>query len=230
MASKGNETIGQRLKACRKQMGMTQKEMFSAIGISQDHLCKFENDKLVMSYDILKRLYLQGWDINYIITGSRIEWMNHFGVSSVVEHADKDKEYKYFRFLLYYMECQVGDGALLQDNHLYHEFLTLSQMQTLEDQKFKSIRKAHNISQEDMAEILNMNTKTYAKLEHGEKEPDAGVLLRLYEKGYCWPSFFFNVRRHMYGIAEFLLFSMDGKKGVRGQQVLDYAKKLLELL
>lgn len=54
--------------------------------------------------------------------------------------------------------------------------------------------------------------------------------MNLYEWNYCRPSFFFDIRRHMYYILGYLLMEMDDGKGLQGKEVLEHAKKLMELL
>lgn len=51
-------------------------------------------------------------------------------------------------------------------------------MATLKD-RLKEERKAHNLTQEDVAKQINKSRATYARYETGEREPDIETLKHL---------------------------------------------------
>ncbi len=225
------DTIGKRLQKCRNNKHMTQEQLVTLLGITQDYYSKLENDKLMMSYDILDKLYHIGWDIDYIVTGQETEEKEISLQKTMASYTEIFENRKSLRFWLYFMETRIHKGVLSPDDYLYHEVLALMKIDNLDSPNYLyAIRTTHHISQIDMAEKFKMNIKTYMKLEHGKTKPDAGVLLNLYEWNYCQPSFFFDIRRHMYYILGYLLMEMDDGKGLQGKEVLEHAKKLMELL
>lgn len=231
MADRVFETIGQRLRKCRNNKNMTQEQVAAALGVTQDYYSKIENDKLMLSHDILEQLYRMEWDIDYIITGCELGQEESLWLMKDIMDVEFDKNQQSLRFWLYFMESQINKGVLSSDSYLYHEILALMKIDNLDMPKhLYAIRTAHHISQIDMAEKFKMNIKTYMKLEREKSKPDAGVLMSLFEWGYCKPSFFFDVRRHMYYIVGYLLMAMDNGKGLQGKEVLQHAMKLMELL
>lgn len=231
MKDKICETIGKRLRRCRNSEHMTQEQVAAVLGVTQDYYSKLENDKLVLSYDILDKLYHIGWDVDYIITGHGLEKAETLLQKKPILDMEICENQNSLRFWLYFMESQINKGVLSSDDYMYHETLAFMKINDLDMPNcLYAIRTTHHISQIDMAEKFKMNIKTYMKLEHGKTRPDAGVLLDLYEWNYCKPSFFFDIRRHMYYIVRYLLMAMDDGKGLQGKEVLEHARKLMELL
>lgn len=231
MIDRSCETIGNRLKKCRNDKHITQEQAAKVIGITQDYYSKLENDKLVLSYDILNQLYHIDWDIDYIVTGQKVDQNDILAMENIGSDTEIFKSQKSLRFWLYFMENQINKGVLSSKDCLYHEIMALMKIDNLESPNYLyAIRTTHHISQMDMAEKFKMNIKTYMKLEHGKTKPDAGVLLNLYEWNYCKPSFFFDIKRHMNYIVGYLLMELDNGKGLQGKEVLKHAMKLMELL
>lgn len=225
------ETIGKRLQKYRYREHLTQEQLVAMLGVTQDHYSKLENDKLMLSYDLLDKLYHIGWDIDYIITGQELEKEERLLQKTITIDTKIFENQSTIRFWLYFMESQINKGVISSDDYLYHEILALMKIDDFDMPNYLyAIRTTHHISQIDMAEKFKMNIKTYMKLEHGNTKPDAGVLLYLYEWKYCKPSFFFDIRRHMYYIVRYLLMAMDDGKGLKGKEVLESVERLMELL
>lgn len=106
------ETFGQRLRKCRNNKNMTKEQVAEALGVTQDYYGKIENDKLMLSYDILEQLYRMEWDIGYIITGCELGQEESLWLMKDIMDVEFDKNQQSLRFWLYVMESQINKGVL----------------------------------------------------------------------------------------------------------------------
>lgn len=106
------ETFGQRLRKCRNNKNMTKEQVAEALGVTQDYYGKIENDKLMLSYDILEQLYRMEWDIGYIITGCELGQEQSLWLMKDIMDVEFDKNQQSLRFWLYVMESQINKGVL----------------------------------------------------------------------------------------------------------------------
>lgn len=69
-----NMTIGQRIKKCRKKMGMTQEEMAEVLYIPKSTLSAYERDVVDMKMGIIKELAkVLHTTVGYLIDGEKVE-------------------------------------------------------------------------------------------------------------------------------------------------------------
>lgn len=62
-----------RLAHERKRLGLTQAEAGDACGVSREMWSRYEKDKASMGCDVLALFAAAGADVNYILTGVRVE-------------------------------------------------------------------------------------------------------------------------------------------------------------
>ena len=69
-----NKTIGQRIKECRKAMGMTQEELANALYIPKTTVSSYERDVVDMKMGIIKELAKAlHTTVGYLIDGENLE-------------------------------------------------------------------------------------------------------------------------------------------------------------
>lgn len=69
-----NMTIGQRIKKCRKKMGMTQEELAEVLYIPKSTLSAYERDVVDMKMGIIKELAkVLHTTVGYLIDGEKVE-------------------------------------------------------------------------------------------------------------------------------------------------------------
>ena len=69
-----NKTIGQRIKECRKAMGMTQEELANALYIPKTTVSSYERDVVDMKMSIIKELAkVLHTTVGYLIDGEKME-------------------------------------------------------------------------------------------------------------------------------------------------------------
>ena len=74
MERKMEKTIGQRIKECRKKMGMTQEELADALYIPKTTVSSYERDVVDMKMGIIKELAkVLHTTVGYLIDGEKVE-------------------------------------------------------------------------------------------------------------------------------------------------------------
>lgn len=202
-------TIGQRVRECREQIGLTQFQFAEMLEVRQDYLSKIENDLIDLSFCMLEKLYQNNFDVDYIVTG-------HSCVEIQEANRIKELEINYStgfkKFWCYFMKNQEMDRFTLIDPCIQKEILAFLEMEQKENASLIFyLRKTTNSSQEKMADSLNVGPKTYRNLEYGKTLPGANIMNKLFELGYCWPSFFLNQEWHMDYIIQLFLRSKGEK-------------------
>lgn len=82
------QTIGERIRAWRKQNNLTMIEIQNKTGITQGALTKYENNKSIIGGAQLIKLYdYYKIDIQYILTGEKTNTTNN-----IQEQSENDKE------------------------------------------------------------------------------------------------------------------------------------------
>jgi transcriptional regulator with XRE-family HTH domain len=64
-------SLGERLKACRLERGISQTELSTIGGVKKGTQINYESDKRKPDSDYLFRLWLAGFDTQYLLTGLR---------------------------------------------------------------------------------------------------------------------------------------------------------------
>ena len=69
-----NKTIGQRIKECRKKLGMTQQDLADALYIPKTTVSSYERDVVDMKMSIIKELAkVLHTTVGYLIDGEKME-------------------------------------------------------------------------------------------------------------------------------------------------------------
>ena len=69
-----NKTIGQRIKECRKKLGMTQQDLADALYIPKTTVSSYERDVVDMKMGIIKELAkVLHTTVGYLIDGEKME-------------------------------------------------------------------------------------------------------------------------------------------------------------
>lgn len=177
--------VPQRLCAYRKALGMTQKEMSERFGVKQDHYSRMESGKTLLSNRNLSCFMRSGGDIYYLITGKE----RHTGVINV--YLDNFKllrdKVEIVKLILWATYQSI---PYEKSNEIYEIKRAWKHIELIENEKkmnsiWRNIRKVEGISQQRMAERLDINIKRYQRMENLRTKPDAEILHSLFfDLGY----------------------------------------------
>lgn len=176
-----------RLEAYRKKHSLLQKNIAESLDITQSEYSKLELGKIKLSYEILSKLYWQGWDIDMVITGECGE-----PILKSVEKIATQKDEKQFVSALKLCEWAMEQWSQEENreepigNKLLKIFINDDSNMT----PLEKLRKAFGVSQIQMAEIIGVNIKKYRMLEKGKVQLDAELMANIYEATGCKPSYF----------------------------------------
>lgn len=178
-----------RLSQYRLYLNMTQEETSSVLGITQSQFSKMELGKTIVPYKSLKCLMNEGWDIDYLVTGKESD-RSESELISILREAEKEQRAE----LLYAVAWLLEQGILKSVPEV--SFETKCELEILKNRTsgqnaasvLYEIRKISGISQIPMSEKLGVNIKKYRMLEKRKADPDAELLLRIYEVTGCKPS------------------------------------------
>lgn len=177
--------VPQRLCAYRKALEKTQKEMAEKFGVKQDHYSRLENGKTLLSYRNLLCFMRSGGDIYYLITGKE----RYTGVINV--YLDNFKllrdKVEIVKLILWATYQSI---SYEKSNEIYEIKRAWKHIELIENEKkmnsiWRNIRKVEGISQQRMAERLDINIKRYQRMENLRTKPDAEILHSLFwDLGY----------------------------------------------
>lgn len=175
--------VPERMKENRIMSKLSQEEACQQFAVTQSHYSKLEKGAKIVSLESLKAFEKQGGDIEYLITG------NHRYSGIVDEYVAKRITVLGKAETVQLMLWLVKQGLILcgqEDKELENswKYIRLMDLQK-NDTIWERIREVEGISQEKMAEKLDINIKRYRKIEKMKVEPDAEILHTLYvEFGY----------------------------------------------
>lgn len=177
--------VPQRLCAYRKALGKTQKEMAEKFGVKQDHYSRLESGKTFLSYRNLLCFVSNGGDIYYLITGKE----RYVGV--IDAYLDNFKllrdKVEIVKLILWATYQSI---SYEKSNEIYEIKRAWKHIELIENEKkmnsmWRNIRKVEGISQQRMAERLDINIKRYQRMENLRTKPDAEILHSLFfDLGY----------------------------------------------
>lgn len=183
------EDFLKRFSQYRLCLNMTQAETSHLLGITQSQFSKMELGKTIVSYKSLKCLMKEGWDVDYLVTGKE----SVHGVSELTELLMEIDEHEK-RGVLNAVAWLLEQGIAKCVSEI--SFETKCEIEVLKrradgcetDSVLQEIRNISGISQIPMSEKLGVNIKKYRMLEKSKTNPDAELLLRIYEVTGCKPS------------------------------------------
>lgn len=184
------EKFLQRFVRYRQQKNMTQEEAGDILGITQSQFSKLELGKVIISHKDLKTLMEAGWDVDYLITGKR----SFFCVSELNKlislPIDEKGKGDLFSVLVWLLEQGVDRSSVNISFETRCELQILKMRAKDKDTKtlLYEVRQITGMAQIPMSEKLGVNIKKYRMLEREQVNPDAELLLRIYEETGCKPS------------------------------------------
>ncbi len=175
--------VPERMKESRILSKMSQEEACQQFAVTQSHYSKLEKGAKIISIESLKAFEKQGGDIDYLITGKH----RYSGIVDeyVAKRTTVIGKVETVKLMLWLVRqglilCEE-ETEILGDSWKYIRLMDSQKNDTI----WERIREVEGISQEKMAEKLDINIKRYRKIEKLEVEPDAEILYSLYaEFGY----------------------------------------------
>lgn len=185
------EDFLKRLIQYRIRLNMTQEKTSQALGVTQSQLSKQELGKTIMPYKALVILLQMGWDVDYLLTG-RHSMRSPSELTAVLSKAGQSYRKPMLKFITWAITVGVEQSMPELSMEVECELCILKMRG--EGGKHESImyeiRQVTGDSQVTMAEKLGVNIKKYRALEKVEINPDAELLLGIYEVTGCKPSLF----------------------------------------
>ena len=176
-----------RLILYREKLNKTQHQMGQLLGVTQSHYAKLESGQKIISYKSLKNFEKHDGDINYLITGSTIL----SGKINEYLSLCKTKSGKTWLYegLIWIFEkgthfCTIENLTLTQKT--YKNLLLLKEYNNT-NTIWECIRKSEDLSQINMAKVLDIDVKRYRRIEKLISDPDAEILNTLYCKLHYSP-------------------------------------------
>jgi len=170
--------VPERLKEYRLLSKLSQEQASQMFAVTQSHYSKLEKGTKIISYESLKAYERQGGDIDYLITGKS----RYVGI--VEEYAAKCTtalgRIEMVKSMLWVLKLGLilckKDTTVLEERWKYIQIMDTQNGTSI----WERIRKTERVSQENMAEKLDINIKRYRKIEKLEVTPDAEILHSLY--------------------------------------------------
>lgn len=178
-----------RLSQYRLYLNMTQEEIGSVLGITQSQFSKMELGKTIVPYRSLKCLMKEGWDIDFLMTGKEFG-RNESELTSLIKNAEEEHRPELLYAVAWLLEQGIfrNNADICFETKCELEILKIRANGNHTESVLYEIRKIAGISQIPMAEKLGVNIKKYRMLEKNKADPDAELLLRIYEVTGCKPS------------------------------------------
>lgn len=176
----------QRMTEYRTQMDITQMEVSEELGITQSQFSKMELGKTIYSFKALQRLYAKKWDIDYFITGKKYNYVVS-EVSQMIDRAAEKKELLQLAAWAFEQVLPKSNGWNEADMQFEFKLLKQRAYATVEHSLLLDIKVVSGISQQVLADKIGVNVKKYRLIERNKINPDAELLLRIYQETGCRP-------------------------------------------
>lgn len=186
--SSAYDGVLQRLQMYRRKKKLNQKSMSQIMGVTQSHYSKLEQGKTIISAEELKSFDSHGCDMDYLLTGYECEKTI---LNQYLESCEKEAKGDFLQLLVWAIEQGVKIAGKEQKSEVnYTKEIRLLRYSAFEkDTDSKTIwywmRKASDITQDKMAQHLDVTTKRYREIEKGRLGFNAELLAVLYQNlGY----------------------------------------------
>jgi|GEM_PF-5347648 len=188
-----DSSIGKRMRELRLNMKMTQAEISVILQISDKYYSRLERDVCRLSYDNIVGLHDNlKWDINYILTGREV---GKSVFDKYLFSQPREVQKKLTGLVLWTIRIVNIESDTKQINTLISYWAKSKDEYghknkiTIDNGLLKLVRDNMDLSQKEMAELLEIDVRKYGKLERGEIRPTLQSLLSIDRKlGYS-PSF-----------------------------------------
>lgn len=184
-----------RLNAYREKMNMTQAEMAKMFGVHQSHYGRFESGERIISFNSLKQFGENGGDLFQLLTGcERVSGPAETYLNKCVTVEGKAK---LLGLLIWAVECGSWMDNRPQEEaaHGMRKCMRLAELKEGRYSTWEGIRKLEDMTQVEMADLLDIEVKKYRRIEKREKDPDVELLCTLYDKLQYSPQIFFDVEK-----------------------------------
>lgn len=224
------EEFLKRLVQYRKQMHMTQDRISRELEITQSQLSKQELGKTIMTYKSLVRLMNMGWDIDYLFTG-KDSVRKPSELAALLEKAGEENQKSLLEFITWALDKAMKQShkELSPEEKCEIGILKMKSGKDADGSIMYEIRKISGEAQIPMADKLGVNIKKYRALERNQIEPDAELLLGIYEETGCKPSLFLTTERIESLIIDDLWIGISPKKQKEILAIAIQIHKFLEL-
>ena len=186
--------VVERLGQYREELGVSQAEMGSYFDVTQPHYQKLEKGMKVISQKSLLAFEAAGFDVFWLLTGKKND--SGFLDSYVNKFDSARQQQKFLEALIWATEEGTRINGDEYDGSLYkaYELMKVSEL----DERFiwKRIRRTEDLTQIEMANLLEINIKRYRKIEKGEIAEDAAILASLYENLHYSPMLILNRKKY----------------------------------
>lgn len=168
-----------RLCAYRKELAKTPEQMADSLGVSQNYYRKLESGEASLSRDSLRRVYEQGGDVEYLITGAVHA---EGGLDSFYGRCISAKEKReFFKIAVWTIRQGIAREGNRPDMMAgYRRIQKLLDGGERGRTLWERIRRNEGISQEEMAKRLGIHVRRFRGIEKRSEGADAQVLGRFY--------------------------------------------------
>ncbi len=175
-----------RLTEYRRMLGFTQEKMSEVVNLTQSHYSKLERGTKIISSEVLSKLLDNSCDVDYLITG--IEVKKTILDEIFYRCLDEDKA-ELLQLMVWAINQGLNNESIKSDKRYidYEKEIAILKYNTRNHKEtiWQHIRRTNNLTQEQMAEKLDINIKRYRSIEKEKIKPDADILSTLYEElGY----------------------------------------------
>ncbi len=190
------EEFLRRLVQYRVQLHLTQENLSQKLEITQSQLSKQELGKTIMTYKSLVRLMNMGWDIDYLFTGNQ-SVRRPSELTALLEGTETLHRESLLEFIAWALDKGIEQSVqeLSVEEKCEISILKMKSSNSENESIMYEIRKLSGEAQIPMAEKLGVNIKKYRALERRQIDPDAELLLGIYEVTGCKPSLFLTTDR-----------------------------------
>ena len=190
------EEFLRRLVQYRVQLHLTQENLSEKLEITQSQLSKQELGKTIMTYKSLVRLMNMGWDIDYLFTGNQ-SVRKPSELTALLEGTEILHRESMLEFISWALDKGIKQSVpkLSVEEKCEISILKMKSSNSENESIMYEIRKLSGEAQIPMAEKLGVNIKKYRALERRQIDPDAELLLGIYEATGCKPSLFLTTDR-----------------------------------
>ncbi len=173
-----------RLAEYRKKMRLSQHQMGIFLNVTQAHYSKLESGMKIISKSSLLHFQDKGGDAHWLITGESQQigifdtYFDHFPDN------DGTSKQAFFEAVLWIVDQGIRIVSNLgPETDGLDKIFKIVRCLLHKDRNYSlwaMIREIENLTQVQMADILDVNIKRYRRLEKGEADEDAGILTSLY--------------------------------------------------
>ncbi len=181
-----------RLNAYRERMALSKEAMAKILGVYGNNYHQIENGKRMLSMDSLKNFEKNGGNLYLLFTGrERTEGPIDQILAKCKTDEQKSQIYNILIANIEFASWSEGYPSGQVFTHLQKARRLFSE-ELMKDSLWKRIRKLEYLNQIQMAELLEVETKRYRRIELEQIQPDLGVLCALERNLNYSPQLFFD--------------------------------------